>query len=333
MASKKMVILGTSFSGSGAVFDCLCRRADSANPLGGKEFVLPQMPNGLMTLHALFEDYFHFTSFDAALKKCYRQALQLGGRSGPLKVGLDYRRVVPNYEEYVKKYSSSIGSVAYRAALSSDVIGERPLDRIPRLLKSALIEAIGRPGLPSMKYLPSAQECFCAATKDLAESIIPSNSKDFVVVNQGGSGWSPHLVECYYENVTTVVVTRSPLDQYAELKKYKKFSGVRGLCDWYTSLQRHLENKISRSASVHTIRFEDFVLGFEESRERLCAVCGISPDVVSLYNPRESQKNINIYAAALSGEEVACIKNAIPGFGVEGYEGFSWESSMLRLGT
>ena len=50
---KYIIILGTTGSGSGAVFDYLNGRDDLYNPLVDQEYPLPMLPNGLMSLEAI----------------------------------------------------------------------------------------------------------------------------------------------------------------------------------------------------------------------------------------------------------------------------------------
>ena len=53
-----IIVLGTTFSGSGAVFDYLNGRGDLYEPLFGQEYLLPILPNGLMTLEAISDKAF-----------------------------------------------------------------------------------------------------------------------------------------------------------------------------------------------------------------------------------------------------------------------------------
>ena len=64
-----IIVLGTTKSGSGAVFDYLNGRGDLYNPLKGQEYHLPQMPNGLMTLEAISKNAFHPGTSDYVLSR------------------------------------------------------------------------------------------------------------------------------------------------------------------------------------------------------------------------------------------------------------------------
>ena len=54
-----IIVLGTTYSGSGAVYDYLKGREDLFDPLEGIEYQLPHMPNGLMALELTADKGFH----------------------------------------------------------------------------------------------------------------------------------------------------------------------------------------------------------------------------------------------------------------------------------
>ena len=62
-----IIVLGTTFSGSGAVFDYLSGRGDLYDPLFGQEYLLPILPNGLMTLEAVSDKAFDPATTEHAL--------------------------------------------------------------------------------------------------------------------------------------------------------------------------------------------------------------------------------------------------------------------------
>ena len=62
-----IIVLGTTFSGSGAVFDYLNGRGDLYEPLCGQEYLLPILPDGLMTLEAISDKAFDPATTEHAL--------------------------------------------------------------------------------------------------------------------------------------------------------------------------------------------------------------------------------------------------------------------------
>ena len=64
-----IIVLGTTYSGSGAVYDYLKGREDLFDPLEGIEYQLPHMPNGLMALELTADKGFHPGTVDYVLSQ------------------------------------------------------------------------------------------------------------------------------------------------------------------------------------------------------------------------------------------------------------------------
>ena len=66
---KYIIVLGTTFSGSRAVFDYLIGRGDIIDPLGGQEYLLPILPNGLMALESVSDKSFDPATAEYVLRE------------------------------------------------------------------------------------------------------------------------------------------------------------------------------------------------------------------------------------------------------------------------
>ena len=75
--SKFIITLGTFYSGAGAVHDFLTGRDDSYDPLNGEEYLLPQVPYGIMSLHASCGLFFSHSSAHLNIVKFKKIALSL----------------------------------------------------------------------------------------------------------------------------------------------------------------------------------------------------------------------------------------------------------------
>ena len=97
-----IIVLGTTYSGSGAIYDYLSNRGDLRDPLQGIEYQLPQMPNGLMTLEAVAKDAYPGTAdfvldqFEKLTKKLRSETL--------FRYGKDYSSKIPAFEREIKNY-------------------------------------------------------------------------------------------------------------------------------------------------------------------------------------------------------------------------------------
>ena len=73
----------------------------------------------------------------------------------------------------------------------------------------------------------------------------------------------------FFLNRKVILVTRNPLDQFAELKQYKKAISVKGFIYWYKEMQFRLM-KI-KNPIVLRLKFEDFVNNFNKEKFFRCS--------------------------------------------------------------
>ena len=93
-----IITLGTTKSGSGAVFDYLSGRGDLHDPLQGTEYQLPQMPNGLMTLEAISKNAFHPPTADFALSQFEKMTKKLSRSETFWSYGKSYDSKIPSFK-------------------------------------------------------------------------------------------------------------------------------------------------------------------------------------------------------------------------------------------
>ena len=87
-----LIVLGTTYSGSGAVYDYLSGRGDLYDPLKGTEYQLPQMPNGLMALEATANKSFHPATSDFVLDQFIKIIQKLDQPRTPWQYGKNYAK-------------------------------------------------------------------------------------------------------------------------------------------------------------------------------------------------------------------------------------------------
>ena len=102
-----IIVLGTTFSGSGAVFDYLNGRGDLYEPLFGQEYLLPILPNGLMTLEAVSDKAFDPAITEHALIQFEDIANKLMNYWARLEdVGLNKK--LPLFKDAIKEFIDDI---------------------------------------------------------------------------------------------------------------------------------------------------------------------------------------------------------------------------------
>ena len=283
---KYIIILGTTFSGSGAVSDYLIGRGDINDPLGGQEYLLPILPNGLMALESISDKSFDPATAEYVLSEFKSIADKLMSYWTKMSKDKNLIKKIPSYKKFIEEFINDVS------------IADFPMRLLWReeLLKSPVeifIEKIQRrfgikKKVSKTRLIKSKEELVIAAQK-MHDKMFRSNEDDRpVLLDQGGSGWNPIESTKYFLDCKIVLVTRDPRDQFAEIKYYKNGTSVNGFVDWYKEMQRRLK-KIN-DPKVLIISFEDFVLKNKKFTEVLCNHLSLSLDNLSDYQPDFSKK-------------------------------------------
>ena len=251
-----IIVLGTTYSGSGAIYDYLSGRGDLFDPLKGTEYQLPQMPHGLMALEAAAQNAFHPATADFVLSQFVEITDKLSRSRTPWRYGKDYSSMIPSFQKAIGEFVEEISA----AKLPMNwhwrrlMLSQSPMMHILGKLKNHI--GINK-NPPQTRLLVSEKELIFAA-QALHKKIFKSESDSRpVLLNQAGSGWNPIESTKYFSNRKVIIVTRDPRDQFFEIKHYKKAASVEAFIDWYKEMKRRLE-KIN-SSDILFIQFEDFV--------------------------------------------------------------------------
>ena len=303
-----IIVLGTTKSGSNAVYDYLAGRGDIHNPLMGVEYQLPQMPNGLMTLEAIANNAFHPHTSDYVLAKFEETTKVLSQSCKLWRYGKNYSSMIPLFDKAIEEFISEIcvAKLPMRLHWHKLIQSNSPMI----YLINNIINRLGfNRDIPYTRLLTSDDNIVLAAQK-LHRKIFETVSDERpILLNQAGSGWNPIESTKFFLNRKVILVTRNPLDQFAELKQYKKAISVKGFIYWYKEMQFRLM-KI-KNPIVLRLKFEDFVNENEKMTNILCDHSLLSPNVRSKYNPKFSEKNIRKYQSILNKEEIDLIKNSL----------------------
>ena len=301
-----IIVLGTTYSGSQAVFGYLSGRGDLNDPLKGTEYQLPQMPNGLMTLEAITKKAFHPPTADFVLNQFEKITKKLSQSETLWRYGKDYASMIPLFDKVVEQFIKDICA----AKLPMQLHWHRTMQSQSAIkyFFSKLKNYLGFIKVaPDTRLLVSQEDFIIAAQKMHTELFRTETDKRPILLNQAGSGWNPIESTKYFLNQKVVLVTRDPRDQFAELKQFKKAARVEGFIDWYKEMQRRL--KSINNPNILSIQFEDFVLKNETFLEKLCNHMSISSKISSNYQPDLSKKNIGKFREILDKNELQTIEN------------------------
>ena len=301
-----IIVLGTTKSGSGAVFDYLNGRGDLYDPLKGQEYHLPQMPNGLMTLEAISKNAFHPGTSDYVLSRFEENSKKLYRSQSYLRYGMDYSTKVPSFQKFINQFIDEICAAKLPMHLHWRKLIET--DSIMKYFILKLKKRIGFEEKVKVSRILVSQKKFIEATQKLHDKLFLNNSNNkIVLLNQAGSGWNPIESTKYFLKRKIILFTRDPRDQFAELKQIKKANSVDSFIDWYKEMQRRIKD--IENPTLLKLRFEDFVNKNNQIVELICNHISLSSNIISDYKPDLSKKNIGKYKKFLNNQEIDKIEN------------------------
>ena len=278
-------VLGTTCSGTGAVFDYLDGREDLHDPLFGEEYLLPALPNGLMSLESVSDKAFDSATTEYSLKQFKAIAYKLIHYWATKNQSKGLNKNLPLFKDAIEKFIDEISFADFPMRLLIHELTQSPVQRILGKFKNRL-------GLnetnPQTRLLVSQKELVVAAQKMHNKMFQTSAEGRPIILNRGGSGWNPIESTKYFSNCKVVLVTRDPRDQFVELRLYKQATSIEGFIDWYKEMQRRL--KLINDPNILFIRFEDYVKKNEKFTNILCNHLSLSPGVSSNYQPELSKK-------------------------------------------
>ncbi len=303
-----IIVLGTTYSGSGAVYDYLSGRGDLYDPLQGIEYQLPQMPNGLMTLEAITENAFHPGTADYVLNQFEKIIKNLSRSETIYRYGKGYTSKIPLFEKLINEFIEEIcaAKLPMRLHWHRSMNSQSSIKYFFLKLKNYL--GINEK-FPSTRLLISREDFIVAAQK-LHNKLFQKNSdKRPILLNQAGSGWNPIESTKYFLNRKVILVTRDPRDQFAELKQYRKIISAEGFINWYKEMQRRL--KEIDNPNILCLSFEDFVYKNKKMINALCEHVSLKPNISSSYEPNLSIKNIGKYKKIINKNEIDIIESRL----------------------
>ena len=297
---KFVITLGTFYSGSGAVFDFLSGRNDSHDPLNGQEYLLTQVPFGIMSLHAACGFFFSHPSAHLNIVKFKKTAYMLGRKNTKYNLGMGYADKVNEYYKLIDSYVDSlvVSSLPYNSHWEwfTSPFSKRIYNRLKIINK----------GYAQDKYLPTIGVDFIEKTRELHLKMFGVHDKKYILLNQAGSGWNPVNSTDYFPNRKVILVVRDPRDQYCELKKHKNARSVSEYIGWYKEMMLRIESVDSDFIKI--VRFEEFVESHSVISDEVCDFLRIDKGIYSNYDPVASSKNIGKYKDLLDKDELRIIE-------------------------
>ena len=301
-----VIVLGTTGSGSGAVFEYLDGRKDLYNPMGGEEYPLPMLPFGLMSLEAMSDKAFDPATTEHAIIQFKSIAYKLMNYWAKESESGELIKNLPLFKNAIDQFIEDISPADFPMRLFwRQLLESRAQNYFNKFKKY-----FGLKKKSSKARLLVSQNDLIIAAQKMHNKMFCSYSNDRpVLLDQGGTGWNPIESTKYFLNCKIVLVIRDPRDQYAEIKQYKGATSVEGYIDWYNEMQRRL--KLIDDPKILIVQFENFVKNNEKITKILCDHMSISSNTSSNYQSILSKKNIGKYNQLLLKSEIELIENRL----------------------
>ena len=315
--NKYLVILGSGYSGSGAIYDYLSGVKGFYPALSGHEFRLIHEPGGLNELYEAISSGFHPNRANDAIYRFKRLAHRCSNSRKAMRRGLGYAESILNYQEKIESYLRDILLMSYEGLPWVGLADKGRLRVYTIGLIRKLYAFFGVKKPCGSMYVPIEEKQFLDKTRSLIDELLSTYRQiklpdDFLLVNQGGSFWRPEESTFLYRSRKILVVTRDPRDIYAEFK-LKGFAypgdNVSNFCCWYASMMAR-RKKVWDSGLVSEVSFEDFVRGRECEFTNLSEF--LSKDLrSSSYDLSKSRKNVGKYKKTLNHLEIGEIESSL----------------------
>ena len=317
--TKKIIVLGSGYSGSSAIVDYLVGRGDVSDPLAGEEFRLVQDPGGLMDLHYSIGHGFSFNAASRAIQDFTTLAHDFSRSPRALPPGLGYSQLINDYHAIVGEFLDEIVDVSYSGLPAVEMARLSTVAAFFIRVLRKFYRLRGRKPSLGKVYLPVPEDRFLISARKLLDRLLVAKEAvgAAVVVNQGGSFWAPLSSTQYYADRHVVVVTRDPRDIFCEMiSRGYAYPGrnVELFCRWYKNIISRISLEEWGAECVTHIRFEEFVQDYSRQSEYLAGRIGLEAGVVSSYDVGRSSANIGKYKTILSEKEQHVIASSFEGF-------------------
>ncbi len=312
--NKKIIIMGSGNSGAGALHDYLVSRQDSFSPFNGYEFRLINDPDGLDWLYNSLYTNFNINNCALSFLRFKRYIQRL--------IKSNYNRKYLLYDDQVNKltlkFIDNITEINYNGAPLFYLDKFSKLEKSIFYIKRYLLKKKTREiDLLNMR-LPVKKEKFLLEAINYINNIF-SLSKDYneeknIIINQGGSFWSPQSSTKYYgSNTYQIIVTRDPKAIFWSMKRRNSLSypgnNLNMFVNWYKKIMENVNKEEHKKTII--IKYENFFMNFNKEKEKLCEELNININDPDNFDLDYTKKNLFKFIKNLSSEEISFINKEL----------------------
>ncbi len=305
MSFKTIVIAGTGYSGSTAIYEYLQLQKNFHDPFKNKEFTISYDPCGIRDIENCIIGEYSISKANFVYRNFLENINFYINKENDLKPGKNFQSP-EKVKKLLLKYSEEIVDFSYEGNTSYLKYKKSKFETIKQKLFN-----ISNDKIVFFKDI----KIFNDVTKKLFIDLFNYENKD-IILDQGANIYNLYDSSKYYPNPICILVFRDPRDIFSEFKfksaySYPK-SDVETFCDWYQNSMNKIENQNFQDLSILKIQFEDFINNHNESLEKISEFLSIH---IKPNNEKfdfiRSKKNILKYEKLLTNEETSIIKKKL----------------------
>lgn len=310
-------------TGSGVVTDLVSEFKGCYCP-GDFEFRFIQDYDGITTLESALIDNHHRLNSDIAIRR-FKHIIDHQSSTGPL----------PKYEKFFNgkfkeisyKYIDSITDLSWKgywehhqvdANIPSQILLYKIYPRIKKMFRKPSEKCYSnQPPKQKMYFSYPTREEFYKKTKaytnELCRAIDPEGKYGFIFMDQLVPPTNISKYFNYFNDLKVIVVDRDPRDLYMLNEHSWKESWIPShdidiYIKWFRLLREHQKHEVEDPKKILRLRFEDVVVNYDESVEKITEFLGLKPEdhiyKKKYFNPEISIKNMGLYKKSSDSKEI-----------------------------
>ena len=345
---KLIDISGFGHSGKTAVTDLL-REVDGVHAHQNSfEFNLIRLPDGILDLSSALTDNWSPSRSDFAIKRFRLLALSLNTSYSEI-LNRNFMNITDEYLDSLIEGKLNIGAW-YDGLYSKPGYIERSKPLLKKVRVFKLLKAIYRIFWSIEKTYQNKVEVnlasgdsFLEKTIEYLEKVLSYNLEDAlttIVTNNAFEPFNPNVSLKYFKDAYSIIVDRDPRDIFISVIKSnfaftpyfeegnKSFKahyqtlkedmlGVNDINIFIKrqKLYREKTEKASYGRKIIYIKYEDLVLNYKSTKDKIFSIIGINPKLHlnknKYFDPKESRLNVKIYKRFGDRSEIKMIEKEL----------------------
>lgn len=289
-------------------YECTAEIRTIKDPYG-----ICQMEDALVNHWELINSSAAINDFLNLSRICSRKG---GGRNPFARAGLNYEKTIhPDFMKITREYVGKLTKFEYKSDFYYSKFKKSypryVLDRCRTGLEIATkgkLKVANRKKLLPCYFAKPTQDEFNVATQEyfakLYEDKIKGLDGAFVIMDQAVSPNNTQVIHRYFKKAKMIIVDRDPRDMYiddivnwGENLEDDRSTAAAGMR--YVMRQHALRDSMVLDTDILYIRFEDLILNYEETTDRLLAFLNLTREdhlqKQRYLKPERSAKNIGIW--------------------------------------